>query len=283
MRIATILKSLALVVGVSLLFSLAGCKSTKRVGTVGSGSAKEHHDFFVAMQKHEIQYNTLAARMNVELQLPDKSVNSRVELKMVKDQLFQLSVQPFLGIEVFRIEVSVDSVKIIDRMNKQYVAERYSDLKESTPIEFNFYNLQALFTNQLFLPGQKGIAEKQFNRFRLNQEGQMAEIKTTDAMGLNYTFMADGDEKLLSTRVADSADRYQLRWDYSDFRLHNNRPFPLFMDVQLLSGGKASGGLKITYLRVQTDESFNLDTTIPPKYTRISFAQIVKAISNSSN
>ena len=40
-------------------------------------------------------------------------------------------------------------------MNKRYMIENYSNLQGQTPIEFNFYNLQALFTNHLFIPGSK--------------------------------------------------------------------------------------------------------------------------------
>lgn len=83
-------------------------------------------------------------------------MSSRVDMKMVKDSAFQLSVQPFLGIEIFRIELSRDTIKVVDRMNKRYMIENYSNLQGQTPIEFNFYNLQALFTNHLFIPGGAG-------------------------------------------------------------------------------------------------------------------------------
>ena len=95
-----------------------------------------------------------------------------------------------------------------------------------TPIEFNFYNLQALFTNRIFLPGYQEIEPKQFKRFKLNQDGDKAEIKVKDALGLLYTFFADGEEKLLSTYITDPSEQYALQWDYSDFRVTDGQPFP---------------------------------------------------------
>ena len=150
----------------------------------------------------------MTARLNAELKTAKNNMSSRVDLKMVRDSAFQLSVQPFLGIEVFRAEFTVDSIKVVDRMNKRYVAERYADLKGQTPIEFNFYNLQALFTNHIFLPGKQEIDPKQYKRFKLNQEGSTAEIKVKDTMGLLYTFFADGEEKLLSTYITDPSEQY---------------------------------------------------------------------------
>ena len=201
--------------------------------------------------------------------------------KMVRDSAFQLSVQPFLGIEVFRAEFTVDSIKVVDRMNKRYVAERYADLKGQTPIEFNFYNLQALFTNHIFLPGKQEIDPKQYKRFKLNQEGSTAEIKVKDTMGLLYTFFADGEEKLLSTYITDPSEQYALQWDYSDFRVAEGQPFPMLMDVQVLANGSSQGGIAFRFSRIQTNVPVNLDFSIPAKYKRITFAQIIKSISNS--
>ena len=242
-----------LLCGGLLLSMLTGCKSSKKVGTVESASVKAHNEFFQSVEDQSFQFRTLTARLNVDLDIPGKQMSSRVDMKMVKDSAFQLSVQPFLGIEIFRIELSRDTIKVVDRMNKRYMIENYSNLQGQTPIEFNFYNLQALFTNHLFIPGEQGVSRKHYNRFKLNQEGPVAEIKTKDAMGLFYTFKADGEEKLLSTYVADPSDRYALQWLYEDFRLVDRQPFPMLMDVQVLKNGNPEGGVKIHYSRIQLD------------------------------
>lgn len=263
-----------------LLALLTGCKSSKKVGTVESASAKAHNEFFQLMEEQSFRFNTLTARLSVDLDIPGNQMSSRVDLKMVRDSAFQLSVQPILGIEVFRIELSVDSIKVVDRLNKRYMVEGYSNLQGQTPIEFNFYNLQALFTNHLFIPGEQGVSRKHYNRFKLEQEGPVAEIKTKDAMGLFYTFKADGEEKLLSTYVSDSSENYALQWLYSDFRLVDKQPFPMLMDVQVLNEGASKGGVKIHYSRIQLDEPLKLDFSIPAKYNRITFAQVLKMITN---
>ena len=241
-----------LLCGGLLLSMLTGCKSSKKVGTVESASVKAHNEFFQSVEDQSFQFRTLTARLNVDLDIPGKQMSSRVDMKMVKDS----------------------------RMNKRYMIENYSNLQGQTPIEFNFYNLQALFTNHLFIPGEQGVSRKHYNRFKLNQEGPVAEIKTKDAMGLFYTFKADGEEKLLSTYVADPSDRYALQWLYEDFRLVDRQPFPMLMDVQVLKNGNPEGGVKIHYSRIQLDEPLKLDFSVPSKYKRITFAQVLKTITN---
>ena len=275
------IKQITTAVGLTVFIALllTGCKSTRKVGTVEAGGAKAHNEFFTLMQDQAFQYETLTARLNVDLDLPGNSMSSRVDLKMVRDSAFQLSVQPFLGIEVFRAEISVDSVKVIDRMNKRYVTDNYANLKGQTPIEFNFYNLQALFTNQLFLPGQQGISPKQYNRFKLKQDGPTAEIEVKDAMGLLYSFVADGEEKILSTGITEPSDRYALQWDYTDFRLVAGQPFPMKMDVQVMKDKASQGSITFHFSRMQTNEPVKMDFSIPSKYKRITLAQIIKSLS----
>ena len=95
-----------LLCGGLLLSMLTGCKSSKKVGTVESASVKAHNEFFQSVEDQSFQFRTLTARLNVDLDIPGKQMSSRVDMKMVKDSAFQLSVQPFLGIEIFRIELS---------------------------------------------------------------------------------------------------------------------------------------------------------------------------------
>ena len=50
-----------------IILFLSGCKTSKKVGTVASGSAKAHDEFFEAMEEHSFQFNTMTARLNAEL------------------------------------------------------------------------------------------------------------------------------------------------------------------------------------------------------------------------
>lgn len=264
-----------------LLLTLGGCKSSKKVGTVVSGAAKSQQVFFQAMEEQALHYQTLTARLGVEINLPNFQVNStRVDLKMIKDSAFQLSVQPLLGIEVFRLELSRDSIKVLDRMNKRYLAENYESLRTQTPIAFNFYNLQALFTNRLFLPGEQIVSESQYSRFRLDQSGSPALIQTKDPMGLRYMFEADGEEKLLATEITDAQGQYRLRWNYADFRMVEKQIFPQLMTVEAFKDGHAEGNIQWGFTRMRLDEPVKLDFVIPAKYTRITLEQLVRTLKN---
>lgn len=273
--------AVALICG-GLLFVLSGCKSSEKVGTVASKGAKAHAAFFDAMQEKAFQFETLNARMNAEILLSGQPMHSRVDMKMIKDSILSLSVLPALGIEIFRVVIDRDSVKIIDRMNRRYLAESHTRMKEQTPISFNYNNLQSLFINHLFFPGEEQVTSALYPRFLLNQAGSAAEIQARDKSGLTYTFQADGEEKLLSTSIADSSESYALQWLYSDFRIIESQPFPMRMDVNLFQKGKSKGGITLGFSRVETNTPVTIEANIPTKYKRVTFTEI-KKIFQSAN
>ncbi|MDR2388919.1 MAG: DUF4292 domain-containing protein [Tannerellaceae bacterium] len=259
---------------------LSGCKTSRKLTVGAVNETKETSEFFYSIQKQAFHYQTFSARMHAELIFSDKDLSSRVDMKMIKDSVFQLSVLPLLGMEIFRIEFNTDSVKIIDRINKCYIIESYAELKKNTSVEFNFYNLQALFTNHIFVPGEQDITPRQYHRFTLKQEGNITEAQVKDAMELLlYTFKADNLEKLLATRITAPSERYIMQWTYTDFRPTEEQLFPMQIDVQILNDGIPAAGIKLSFSRIRRDIPLQMDFPIPEKYKRTTFEEIIKVVS----
>lgn len=262
------------------LLGFYGCKSAKVPGGKEKVNTKELKEFVASMQEQEPAFRTFSARLSVDLQTGGKTMGSRVELKLVKDSALQLSVQPFLGIEVFRMELTPDSVKVMDRMNKRYVAEGYTALKEEWPIDFNFYNLQALFVHQLFLPGEQEVEGVHYDQFRLDREGAITRLHARDRMDLRYCFEANSSEQLLSTLITEGNGRYSLLWKYLSLEAQPSVAwlFPLQMQVSFRDEGIRKGGMDIRFSRLQWNKPLNMDFSVPAKYKRITFADIIKMI-----
>lgn len=273
-------KVILYVLSMAVLLAVASCKSSKKAVREGSSARKGHTEFFEKLEQDAFQFKTLTARLKVNLDLPDNSVSSRVDLKMVKDEAFQLSVQPFLGIEVCRIWISTDSIIVLDRMNKRYVAEDLTALKGQTPIDFNFYNLQALFTNRIFLPGAQSVTPKDYRRFSLEQDNGNAELTVKDALNLVYRFAVDRENKLTETDISEKSEKYAVQWRYKDFRIVGKQIFPMQMNVAVLANGNAEGGMDLNYNKLELDKDVSFDTAIPAKYTRMTFPQIMKSLTH---
>jgi hypothetical protein len=257
----------------------AACK-TSAGGAGGSGAElmKSEEAFFASVLDHTFRFNTLSAPVKIDIKGPQKEMRAKAQLKIICDDRIQLSVQPFLGIEVFRIELTNDSVKILDRMNKRYLAESYGEMKGKTDIDFNFHNLQSLFTNNIFIPGERRLSSKQLRRFRITKDSGAGNLKIKDQTGLFYTFTTGKEEELLSTSINDRHENHTLTWDYSDFQMIEKQRFPLRMKAGLTSDRKMQGTVTLTFSTPEIDRPLKTDFTIPSGYTRVTFSQIIKSL-----
>ena len=239
---------------------------------------KTEEAFFASVLDNTFRFNTLSARLKLELSDRQQELSSRAHLKMIRNDRLQLSIQPLFGVEAFRIEITVDSVKILDRINKHYMVDSYDNLKGETEIDFNFQNLQALFTNQLFVPGESNISTSHYRRFRMTKENNSAELKFKDKNGIFYSFMADSNEKILSINIEDISNNHILTWKYQDFRIVNNQQFPLKMTAYLSEGGLIQGTAILNFSTPVVDSPLKVDFNIPSGYKRVSSEQIIKLL-----
>jgi hypothetical protein len=259
------------------LLLTTGCKSSRKVETVASAEMKAADAFFSSVMDKELPCRTLSARTNISIGwTPGKELSSRVDIKFVRDSAFQLSIQPIFGVELFRIEFSVDSVKAVDRMNGRCLLASYADLKQD--IDFNFYNLQALFTNRIFEPGRRNVTADRYGRFRLSLRDGASIVQIRDAQRLIYTFTVDGEEKLMATDIS-AASKYGINWAYSNFRVTDGgRAFPMQMDVKASAEKKVVATASITFARIQPDAVFVMDFPSVDKYRRVSFNDLIKGL-----
>jgi hypothetical protein len=224
------------------------------------------------------RFNTLSAKFRIDIKSKDTQLNSRAVLKIINNELLQLSVQPFLGIEALRIEVTPDSVRIIDRMNKNYMIDRYDNIKGLSDIDFNFYNLQALFTNHIFMPGQTTVSKKELRTFRFTQKDNFSTLKTKDSSGLLYSFVTDNNENIISATIEDEYRNNSLIWKYDNFQKVGEQSFPFKMIAQLNAEDATKGLATMTFSNPSINAPLSTEFRIPSEYNRISFSQIIKLL-----
>lgn len=266
------------VCAVCLVCILAACKSSKETTTSGLAIMKTEEAFFSSMLDHTLHFQTFSARIKLDYLGIDKELSARMQLKMIRNDRLQLSIQPFLGIEMFRVEISTDSIKMIDRINKRYIADRYDNLKDELNVDFNYHTLQALFTNQLFVPGEDRISTLHFRRFRMTQNDAQATLKLKDRNGLNYVFTADGEEKLLSTVIENKRENQLLTWDYQQFQNTNAQRFPMKMTARITVGEKTRGTATLTFSSLEINQPLKTDFNIPSGYKKVTLEQLIKSL-----
>ena len=88
------------------------------------------------------QAEAVTARIGLSVYDSDLSCSGR--LRMLRDDVVQLNLV-FLGMNIGTLEFMPDTVLLIDRLNKQYVRARYSDIDMLRERGIAFKELQGLF------------------------------------------------------------------------------------------------------------------------------------------
>src|SRR5699024_10033439 len=134
------------------------CKSKHKViHSTTPIEEKANSDLFIDIISNSINYTTFSSRLNLIITNGSKTLSSKATLRMVKDSAIQISVQPLFGVEMFRLYIDPQQVVLLDRMNKRYVEETISSLKEHHLVGFDFYTLQSMITNTLFITDKNRV------------------------------------------------------------------------------------------------------------------------------
>ena len=269
-----------LAICVLIISILTGCRSSKEMtASEEVFILKTERDFYAAFREHSFRYQTFSARVQFEFMLASgKETSSQAQLTILKNNRMQISVRPLLGIEAFRMELTPDSMKVVDRLNRRFLMVSIDEMMGSTVIDFNFYNLQALFTNQLFLPGETNFSDNQFNRFRWKQTGAGYLLQTEDRTGLHYAFIADRNEKLFSAEIRDELSNYTLYCNYDNFRSVDHQLFPMNIHFRLHTGNNVQSALSLGFSRVEVDTPLEMNFPIPANYRQVSLQEILNSV-----
>lgn len=127
---------------VSFLFVLS-CQSSRR--TIKQ-PLKEYGASYLLeeMKNNELKFNTFSSKFNVVYSIQRQKGDIKGQLRLVRDSALWINLIQEPGIEIFRILITPDSVKMLDRISKKYFASDYTFLNNLLEVNIDFDILQSL-------------------------------------------------------------------------------------------------------------------------------------------
>ena len=282
MKATTFLKMAALV----MPLLLASCHSNKPAVTDGpKPSAEQKIDQSVFLQKvqgNSVQKLFVTSKLKFTVEVDDHKVSLSGNLRMKRDDVIMLQLMALGFVEAGRLEFTKDYVLIMDRVNKQYIKAPYSDVSFLRSSGINFHTLQALFWNELFLPGQQTVDPTMFPRFATTRGGDEIIINfEQEGSKMNYSWRANektGRIKMTNIAYRDrDRGNTQLNWDYQAFDKMGNQEFPSDMNVTLTTPEKkVKVGVKLTSLDNKSD--WETRTNVSSKYRQVTVDEIFEKL-----
>ena len=175
----------------------ASTRATDKQSQVTDVAATQAAMFLKKVVDNQVYAKNVVGDMTFNIQMGSKDVSVPGSLHMRRDEVIRLQLFiPLLGTEVGRLEFTPGRVLLVDRMHKEYIEADYNQLDFLKNNGLNFYSLQALFWNELLVPGQKGVVEADFPKF--NVDG--SSVKLTNG-NMTYNWTTSNNGQIVMTNV----------------------------------------------------------------------------------
>ena len=198
----------------------------------------------------------ITSKIKFSVEIGNRQMTLTGNLKMKRDDVIRLQLMAFGFVEAGRLEFTKDYVLIVDRINKQYLKVPYDHLEFLRSTNINFNTLQALFWNQLAVPGKNTVEKSDYQRFSV--DGKNIKL-TQDNMTYNWATAATGQIVMTNINYATAkSGASSLLWMYSDFKPLGIAQFPAHQDFTFTTS--ATKQLKTVKVKLDsdTDDSLHL-------------------------
>lgn len=242
------------------------CKATKTLAktelTISSSSDSSlSSDFIAKVQLAQPSFSTAnMSKVSIALKFDNKEMTVAASCKIRRDSVIYLSIQPLMGIELFKAELLPDSIRIFDKMNGRFFVNSYDFFSENFGVRLDFKSFQAMLTNQLFSIGENDFSSAHCSTVTSSLEKQQIAFKNNS---IRQTTAVSDTYNILKVLMNDVTNKNQVTINYTGFSLTSGINFPKEISILAKNENKtASCNLSID--RVE----FNSPIRFVPTNTR---------------
>jgi len=289
-------KTIIITVAIALCLTLFSCGTKKSVTDGGASSVvktdkadeqeAQRMGFLRTVYDNEAYANCLSSKIKFTLTSGKKDVTVAGSLKMKKDEVIRIQLTPFGLMEVGRLEFTKDYVLIMDRINHEYVKAAYTDVDFLSRNGLDFYALQALFWNKLYVPGTQKITDSSLKNFTVTfSDNKPAGEISLQRDNMKYQWTANRSTgQILDVDVTYSSKAHgttKVQCLYGTFQPLGTKKFPANMTLKLNSDLVKDGktmALNIAMGDFDTTDGWETQTQVSSKYKKVSVEDVMNRL-----
>ena len=263
-----------------------GTKPTKTEKVTLDNAETMSRDFLRKVYDNEVYANSITSKIKFTVNTGSKDISVSGSLNMKKDQVIRIQLTPFGLMEVGRLEFTKDYVLIMDRMNKEYIKASYADVDFLQKNGLDFYTLQALFWNKLFVPGTQKITDSSLKNFSVAFNNALSDAVVSYKRGdMGYAWSADKTTALIKsvgvTYDGKTSGKTTVTCDYGKFKPLGTKLFPTDITLKLKTGAVKNAdkmSVNISINNLDTSDDWDTFTTVSGKYKQVDVQDVVKRL-----
>lgn len=261
MRSNTLIKGTVCCIILGVLLS---CASKKRLpskeGTETRVSRAERLHILNNVAQHQLRYTTFNGRAKSSVAINRDRYDVTANVRIVHDEAIWVSITALLGIEVGRVLITPDSVKIMNRLQAEYIGKPFNYLHKFTSRELDFSSLQHLLVGNVINKENDNLIE-----VWKRDDGYLLRGYSNDLLCLTHL---DADYRTVHTSMDEAERGQRLQAFYSDYQGSPGYVFPHHMKISI-TAAELDLLTDMNYNRVVYDEEVEMPFSVPSRYKEI--------------
>lgn len=289
------MKKILLVVMAALV--VAACGTKKKVVAEGGGtvtapvetnSEQLRINYLRKVYDNAVYTKNIVSSIDFTINTGSKNISVGGSIRMRKDDVMRIQLTALGLMEVGRLEFTKDYVMIVDRIHKEYIKADYNKVDFMKRNGLNFYTLQALFWNMLFVPGEANMTDRLLEKFAVDLTTRGTNVPLSLKNGnMDYVWQTESKTGLIRQTDVTYNDKAngttKLSCKYDIFKPLGTKQYPhlLTLNAQSQISKKARNitvTIKMDGAKMSSD--WETRTTLSSKYKEVSADEVLEKIMN---
>ncbi|MES2513675.1 MAG: DUF4292 domain-containing protein [Bacteroidota bacterium] len=229
------------------------------------------------IKESELNYNWLSAKADAEVNIDGEDHNLDIRVKVRKDSAIWISIQAVGLIDIAKLLITKDSVKMVVYVKKQYFKGDFNYINQLLNADLDFDLIQAaLIGNSADFDDDdskmKPVVDRENCQYLLStvrkrklrriNSGQDSLKRSLQTMRLN-----PDNFKIINNSFEDASTNRSFHAKYDKFLASDSVFAPHNVNIEIRAEKKID--LKISYVRIEINQPQKLTLNIPKNYDPI--------------
>jgi hypothetical protein len=251
-------KIIVLGVAVAVLASCGAKKVAVNTSTGGNGTItytpKSESNYLI----NNLDYHTFSGRAKAKVELGKDNQDVTMHVRIQRNKAIWISITGMLGIEGARVLITPDSVKIMNKLQGEYIVKPFDYLKKYTGEGVSFGVLQDLLVANV---SSDLLRTDQITVAQATDDVQLAGVKND----LSFQYSLNGKYRPKVIRLTPIGTSQSLESFYSSFNDVTGYNFPQNQNIKLNGGGFHVNAL-LNYNKVEFNQEVDMPFAVPARY-----------------
>lgn len=260
------------------LFTFFSCKVQEKDNVKVKIRPRSSKFLVNKLLQNEFEFNTISAKAAVAItDSSGKKTSFKTHIRVKQDSVIWMSITPLLGIEVARVVITKDTVKLMNRTKSEYFIGDFNYINKLFGADLDYQMLEALLIgNSLEFEMNDKV------RSSVDRKKDLYYLSTVKKRKLKKELEKDKDKlkqqaqalwldpitfKITEIVLSSSENDNTLTGKYSDFKEYGSQFIPYDMNFILQS--KSTVTIDAEYSKFSVGKSLSFPFKIPSKYEQI--------------